>query len=86
MFVGEYATPLLTLYSMSQESSAGFGESERRQQVLLFYRTLQDILEQSLECRNRYRLILLNGRSVCAAALSHKEWQSGYEYFGFLIN
>lgn len=58
--VVEYATPLLTLYSMSQESSAGFGEPERKQQVLLFYRTLQDILEQSLECRNRYKLILLN--------------------------
>lgn len=59
--VVEYATPLLTLYKMSQESSAGFGEAERRQQVLLFFRTLQDILEQSLECRNRYTLILLNG-------------------------
>ncbi|KAK2849474.1 hypothetical protein Q5P01_009308 [Channa striata] len=58
--VVEYATPLLTLYSMSQDSSAGFGEPERRQQVLLFYRTLQDILDRSLECRNRYRLILLN--------------------------
>lgn len=58
--VVEYATPLLTLYSMSQQSSAGFGEPERRQQVLLFYRTLQDILEHSLECRNRYKLILLN--------------------------
>ncbi|XP_034740032.1 stimulator of interferon genes protein isoform X2 [Etheostoma cragini] len=58
--VVEYATPLLTLYSMSQESSAGFGEPERRQQVLLFYRTLLEILEHSLDCRNRYRLILLN--------------------------
>ncbi|KAM3613141.1 uncharacterized protein V6R79_021243 [Siganus canaliculatus] len=58
--VVEFATPLLTLYRMSQESSAGFGEPERRQQVLLFYRTLQEILEHSLECRNRYRLILLN--------------------------
>lgn len=58
--VVEYATPLLTLYNMSQESRAGFGEPERRQQVLLFYRTLQDILENSLECRNRYRLILLS--------------------------
>ncbi|XP_075993987.1 stimulator of interferon genes protein-like isoform X2 [Genypterus blacodes] len=58
--VVEYATPLLTLHRMSQESSAGFGETERRQQVLLFYRTLRDILERSLECRNRYRLILLN--------------------------
>ncbi|XP_075899650.1 stimulator of interferon genes protein isoform X2 [Nelusetta ayraudi] len=60
--VVEYATPLLTLYRMSQESSSGFGEAERRQQVLLFYRTLQDILELSLECRNRYTLILLNGQ------------------------
>ncbi|XP_041728060.1 stimulator of interferon genes protein isoform X2 [Coregonus clupeaformis] len=60
--VVEYATPLLTLYKMSQESSAGFGEKDRREQVLLFYRTLQDILDRSLECRNRYRLILLNGR------------------------
>ncbi|XP_052429710.1 stimulator of interferon genes protein [Carassius gibelio] len=56
----EYATPLLTLYQMSHESSAGFGENERKQQVLLFYRTLSQILEDSLECRNRYRLILLN--------------------------
>ncbi|XP_029957624.1 stimulator of interferon genes protein [Salarias fasciatus] len=59
-FVAEYATPLLTLYNMSHESSAGFGEAERRHQVLLFYRTLQDILDRSLECRNRYTLILLN--------------------------
>ncbi|KAF6715306.1 Stimulator of interferon genes protein [Oryzias melastigma] len=57
--VVEYATPVLTLYKMSHESTAGFGETERTQQVLLFYRTLQDILERSLECRNRYRLILL---------------------------
>ncbi|KAL1261712.1 hypothetical protein QQF64_006977 [Cirrhinus molitorella] len=56
----EYATPLLTLYQMSHESRAGFGERERKQQVLLFYRTLSQILEDSLECRNRYRLILLN--------------------------
>ncbi|CAM4617143.1 unnamed protein product [Leuciscus chuanchicus] len=56
----EYATPLRTLYLMSQESSAGFGERERKQQVLLFYRTLSQILENSLECRNRYRLLLLD--------------------------
>ncbi|XP_030000991.1 stimulator of interferon genes protein [Sphaeramia orbicularis] len=58
--VVEYATPLLTLYNMSHERTAGFGDPERRQQVLLFFRTLQDILEHSLECRNRYKLILLN--------------------------
>lgn len=62
--VVEFATPVLTLYKMSQERSAGFGESERRQQVLLFYKTLQDILEGSLECRNRYRLILLLGERL----------------------
>lgn len=64
----EYATPLLTLYRMSQERSAGFGEPERRQQVLLFYRTLQDILDQSLECRNQYKLILLNGTKIAPHA------------------
>ncbi|KAI4880464.1 hypothetical protein NFI96_032740 [Prochilodus magdalenae] len=58
--VAEYATPLLTLYQMSQESSAGFSAWDRRQQVLLFYTTLSNILENSLECRNRYRLILLD--------------------------
>ncbi|XP_036417683.1 stimulator of interferon genes protein [Colossoma macropomum] len=58
--VAEYATPLLTLYQMSQDSSAGFSASHRRQQVLLFYTTLSHILETSLECRNRYRLILLD--------------------------
>ena len=70
----EYATPLLTLHSMSKESSAGFGEPERRQQVLLFYRTLRDILEDSLECRNHYRLILLNGKEasqVCVCECVH---------------
>ncbi|KAL0973900.1 hypothetical protein UPYG_G00212570 [Umbra pygmaea] len=58
--VVEHATPLLTLYRMSQDSSAGFAAKDRREQVLLFYRTLKDILERSIECRNRYRLILVN--------------------------
>ncbi|XP_051275522.1 stimulator of interferon genes protein [Dicentrarchus labrax] len=85
--VVEYATPLLTLYSMSQETSAGFGEPERRQQVLLFYRTLQDILEHSLECRNRYRLILLNDEHeddpnfLSKALLRHLQQQEKEEFF-----
>ncbi|KAG9346688.1 hypothetical protein JZ751_007000 [Albula glossodonta] len=58
--VVEYATPLQTLYQMSQDSSAGLSAEDRRQQVLLFCRTLQSILEESLECRNRYRLIILD--------------------------
>ncbi|XP_041800068.1 stimulator of interferon genes protein [Chelmon rostratus] len=82
----EYATPLLTLYNMSQESGAGFGEPERRQQVLLFYRTLQDILEHSLECRNRYKLILLNDELqedphfLSKAILRHLQQQEKEEF------
>ncbi|KAA0709680.1 Stimulator of interferon genes protein [Triplophysa tibetana] len=56
----EYATPLQTLYLMSQDRDAGFGEKERKEQVLLFYRTLSQILENDLECRNRFRLVLIN--------------------------
>ncbi|XP_038554728.1 stimulator of interferon genes protein isoform X2 [Micropterus salmoides] len=84
--VVEYATPLLTLYSMSQESSAGFGEPERRQQVLLFYRTLQDILDHSLECRNRYTLILLKDEHeddphvLSKAILRHLQQQEKEEF------
>ncbi|XP_039974947.1 stimulator of interferon genes protein [Xiphias gladius] len=84
--VVEYATPLLTLYRMSQERSAGFGEPERRQQVLLFYRTLQDILEHSLECRNRYKLILLSDeheddpRFLSKAILRHLQQQEKEEF------
>ncbi|XP_071314316.1 stimulator of interferon genes protein [Trachinotus anak] len=84
--VVEYATPLLTLYNMSQQSSAGFGEPERRQQVLLFYRTLQDILDHSLECRNRYKLILLNDEHeddphfLSKAILRHLQQQEKEEF------
>ncbi|XP_047441251.1 stimulator of interferon genes protein [Mugil cephalus] len=84
--VAEYATPLLTLYRMSQESSAGFGETERREQVLLFFRTLQDILEHSLECRNRYKLILLNDEHendphyLSKAILRHLDQQQKEEF------
>ncbi|XP_069051471.1 stimulator of interferon genes protein isoform X1 [Lepisosteus oculatus] len=58
--VVEYATPLVTLYQMSQEAMAGFDAEERLQQSTLFFRTLRDILESSRECRGRYRLILLD--------------------------
>lgn len=84
--VVEYATPLLTLYSMSQDSSAGFGEPQRRQQVLLFYRTLRDVLDRSLECRNRYTLILLNEEHeddphyLSKSILRHLQQQDREEY------
>ncbi|CAL1614137.1 unnamed protein product [Knipowitschia caucasica] len=84
--VVEYATPLLTLYGMSQDASAGFGEPQRRQQVLLFYRTLQELLERSLECRNKYTLILLNDEHegdphyLSQCILRHLQQQSREEY------
>uniref|UniRef100_A0A8C6S5M1 Stimulator of interferon genes protein n=1 Tax=Neogobius melanostomus TaxID=47308 RepID=A0A8C6S5M1_9GOBI len=84
--VVEYATPLLTLYNMSQDSSAGFGEPQRRQQVLLFYRTLRDVLDRSLECRNRYTLILLNDEHeddphcLSKSILRHLQQQDSEEY------
>lgn len=83
----ESATPLLTLYQMSQESSAAFGLSDRRQQVVLFYRTLRNILDNSLECRNRYRLILLDDtRSgedhlLSTEILKHLQQQDREEFY-----
>ncbi|XP_076862110.1 stimulator of interferon genes protein isoform X2 [Brachyhypopomus gauderio] len=68
--VVEYATPLLTLYQMSQDNTAGLGQQERRQQVFLFYRTLSHILENSLECRNRYCLVLLDDKQAGERHLS----------------
>ncbi|XP_020773528.2 stimulator of interferon genes protein isoform X2 [Boleophthalmus pectinirostris] len=82
----EYATPLLTLHSMSQDSSAAFGEPQRREQVLLFFRTLTDILQRSLECRNRYTLVLLNDEHkgdphyLSKCILGHLQQQNTEEY------
>ncbi|KAL2088621.1 hypothetical protein ACEWY4_015520 [Coilia grayii] len=82
----ESATPLLTLHQMSEEGSAGFGVSERRQQVLLFYRTLRGILEASPDCRNHYRLILLDDTNasephfLSTEILKHLRQQEGEEF------
>ncbi|XP_052006081.1 stimulator of interferon genes protein [Xyrauchen texanus] len=82
----EYATPLETLYKMSHESNAEFGERERKQQVLLFYRTLSQILENSLECRNHYRLVLLNDEHtgdphyLSREIIQHLQQQNGEIY------
>ncbi|XP_053319611.1 stimulator of interferon genes protein [Spea bombifrons] len=54
----EYATPLASLHQMSDIASAAFSAEDRIQQAKLFYRTLKDILENSLECRNSFRLVI----------------------------
>ncbi|XP_072255081.1 stimulator of interferon genes protein [Pyxicephalus adspersus] len=54
----EYATPLASLYEMSDVASAAFSKEDRIEQAKLFCRTLKDILENSLECRNAFRLVI----------------------------
>ncbi|KAJ8246814.1 hypothetical protein GJAV_G00255670 [Gymnothorax javanicus] len=61
--VAEYPAQMQILYQMSKDSSGGLSADDRRQQVLLFIRTLQDLLENSVECRNRYRFIILDDDS-----------------------
>ncbi|XP_023791929.1 stimulator of interferon genes protein [Cyanistes caeruleus] len=53
----EYATPLQTLYAMSQDECAAFSREERLEQAKLFYRTLEEILKGSKECADAYQLI-----------------------------
>ncbi|XP_072791458.1 stimulator of interferon genes protein isoform X1 [Taeniopygia guttata] len=53
----EYATPLQTLFAMSQEDCAAFSREERLEQAKLFYRALEEILRGSKECADAYRLI-----------------------------
>lgn len=53
----EYATPLQSLWAMSQDECAAFSREERLEQAKLFYRTLEEILKSSKECADTYRLI-----------------------------
>lgn len=54
----EYATPLQTLFAMSQDSRAGFSREDRLEQAKLFCRTLEDILADAPECQNNCRFIV----------------------------
>ncbi|XP_075716072.1 stimulator of interferon genes protein [Rhinoderma darwinii] len=56
--IAEYATPLVSLYEMSDTASAAFSKQDRIEQAKLFYSTLKDILESSLECHNTFRLVI----------------------------
>ncbi|XP_009479303.2 stimulator of interferon genes protein [Pelecanus crispus] len=53
----EYATPLQSLYAMSQDECAAFSREDRLEQAKLFYRSLEEILKGSKECAGTYRLI-----------------------------
>ncbi|KAL1773818.1 hypothetical protein HispidOSU_024239 [Sigmodon hispidus] len=54
----EYATPLQTLFAMSQDGKAGFSREDRLEQAKLFCRILEDILADVPESRNNFRLIV----------------------------
>ncbi|XP_007937166.1 stimulator of interferon genes protein [Orycteropus afer afer] len=54
----EYATPLQTLFAMSQDGRAGFSREDRLEQAKLFCRTLEDILKDAPESQNNCRLIV----------------------------
>ncbi|XP_032106444.1 stimulator of interferon genes protein isoform X2 [Sapajus apella] len=54
----EYASPLQTLFAMSQYGQAGFSREDRLEQAKLFCRTLEDILADAPESQNNCRLIV----------------------------
>nr|XP_008253329.1 stimulator of interferon genes protein isoform X1 [Oryctolagus cuniculus]XP_008253331.1 stimulator of interferon genes protein isoform X1 [Oryctolagus cuniculus]XP_008253332.1 stimulator of interferon genes protein isoform X1 [Oryctolagus cuniculus]XP_051699393.1 stimulator of interferon genes protein isoform X1 [Oryctolagus cuniculus]XP_051699394.1 stimulator of interferon genes protein isoform X1 [Oryctolagus cuniculus] len=57
----EYATPLQTLFAMSQDGRAGFSREDRLEQAKLFCRTLEDILAEAPEFQNNCCLIVYQG-------------------------
>ncbi|XP_033262553.1 stimulator of interferon genes protein isoform X3 [Orcinus orca] len=54
----EYATPLQTLFAMSQDGRAGFSREDRLEQAKLFCRTLEDILAAVPESQDNCHLIV----------------------------
>ncbi|XP_078087153.1 stimulator of interferon genes protein isoform X2 [Mustelus asterias] len=53
----EYATPLRSLFEMSNDATATFSKEQRLEQAKLFYTTLENILDNSQECTGYFRLI-----------------------------
>lgn len=63
-FVLEYATPLMSLYEMSDHAKAPLTGPERDHQVVLFIRKLREILDDSEECRGKYELVPISGNDT----------------------
>ncbi|XP_038651585.1 stimulator of interferon genes protein isoform X1 [Scyliorhinus canicula] len=53
----EYATPLQSLFEMSNDATAAFSKEQRLEQAKLFYITLENILNNSQECAGYFKLI-----------------------------
>ncbi|XP_054841324.1 stimulator of interferon genes protein [Eublepharis macularius] len=84
--VVEYATPLQSLYAMSQDENAAFSRQARLEQAKLFCRTLEEILEKSKECSGCYQLIVYNDSEendkhfLSKEILRHLKQQNQEEY------
>ncbi|NWI13690.1 STING protein, partial [Crypturellus soui] len=84
--VVEFATPLQSLYAMSQDEAAAFSREDRVEQAKLFYRTLEEILQGAKECAGTYRLIVYEGSGDAEAhflsqeILRHLQQQCQEEY------
>ncbi|XP_074068979.1 stimulator of interferon genes protein isoform X2 [Macrotis lagotis] len=85
----EFATPLQTLFAMSQDGRAGFSQKDRLEQAKLFCRTLEDILEDAPEVRDYCRLIVYqepedrspNNFSLSKEILRHLRQERQEEFF-----
>ncbi|KAL9983084.1 hypothetical protein ACROYT_G005213 [Oculina patagonica] len=60
-FVLEYATPLMSLYDMSEHKEASLSRQERDHQVVLFIRKLREILDGCPDCKGKYELVPISG-------------------------
>ncbi|KFQ70910.1 Stimulator of interferon genes protein, partial [Phaethon lepturus] len=82
----EYATPLQSLYAMSQDECAAFSREDRLEQAKLFYRTLEEILKGSKECVGTYRLIAYEESGEAETHFLSREilwhlWQQRHEEY-----
>lgn len=58
----EYATPILSLYEMSNSEEAGLSSFERLQQMRTFVATLQDIIKSNPETKNNCSLLVYDDK------------------------
>ena len=59
----EYATPVLSLYEMSNSEEAGLSSHERLQQMNTFVSTLTEIIYSNPETKNYCSLVVYDGMS-----------------------
>lgn len=59
----EYATPVLSLYEMSNSKEAGLSSHERLQQMNTFVSTLTAIIDSNPDTKNYCSLVVYNGKS-----------------------